>query len=319
MSMIHRLELCALAALTFSASVLLTRASAYAADDLPLARAHAHNDYEHARPLRDALEAGFSSVEADVWLVNGQLLVAHDLEDVSPQRTLESLYLEPLRQQVQGAFATAERLHGLQLLIDVKSEAEPTYRALDDVLARYRDILTVFTDGGVSEGAVTAVISGNRARELMTRQRVRFAGYDGRSSDLAAGAPSALIPLISDNWTTLFSWRGEGPMPQEQRDKLTAFVRAAHEDGQRVRFWATPDQSPVREAVWRELIAAGVDYVNTDDLAGLASFLRASDPHPHQPEVDWFTAAGAERACTSGQSRHEPTAAEHASLGAHER
>src|SRR4051812_12734941 len=36
-----------------------------------LSRAHAHNDYEHEHPLLDALEAGFASVEADVWLVDG--------------------------------------------------------------------------------------------------------------------------------------------------------------------------------------------------------------------------------------------------------
>src|SRR5256885_4523438 len=59
-----------------------------------LVHAHAHNDYEHPRPLLDALDCGFLSVEADVFLVNGQLLVAHDREKTSPQRTLQSLYLD---------------------------------------------------------------------------------------------------------------------------------------------------------------------------------------------------------------------------------
>jgi hypothetical protein len=36
-----------------------------------LERAHAHNDYEHERPLFDALDHNFKSVEADIWLVNG--------------------------------------------------------------------------------------------------------------------------------------------------------------------------------------------------------------------------------------------------------
>ena len=40
----------------------------------PLPPAHAHNDYEHRRPLQDALDRGFNSVEADVWLVDGELL-----------------------------------------------------------------------------------------------------------------------------------------------------------------------------------------------------------------------------------------------------
>ena len=39
---------------------------------LGLERAHAHNDYEHPRPLFDALDHGFKSVEADIWLVELQ-------------------------------------------------------------------------------------------------------------------------------------------------------------------------------------------------------------------------------------------------------
>ena len=37
-----------------------------AADPALLIHAHAHNDYEHARPLLDALDHGFCGVEADV-------------------------------------------------------------------------------------------------------------------------------------------------------------------------------------------------------------------------------------------------------------
>src|SRR4051794_2449732 len=65
----------------------------------PLVHAHAHNDYEHARPLLDALDNGFCSVEADIHLVDGKLLVAHDRAHVRPDRTLQSLYLDPLRER----------------------------------------------------------------------------------------------------------------------------------------------------------------------------------------------------------------------------
>src|SRR6185295_12383494 len=75
--------------------------SLFAAEPLPLTRAHAHNDYEHTRPLFDALEQGFCSVEADVWLVDGKLLVAHDLKNVKQERTLAALYLDPLRERVR--------------------------------------------------------------------------------------------------------------------------------------------------------------------------------------------------------------------------
>src|SRR5688500_18169484 len=54
-----------------------------------LPNAHSHNDYEHKRPLLDALANGFTSVEADIYLVEGLLLVAHDRKDVDRRKTLE--------------------------------------------------------------------------------------------------------------------------------------------------------------------------------------------------------------------------------------
>src|SRR3954467_4865673 len=68
---------------------------------LPLTRAHAHNDYLHEHPLADALSHGFASVEADIFLVDGKLLVAHEKRDIKPDRTLEALYLDPLKRRVR--------------------------------------------------------------------------------------------------------------------------------------------------------------------------------------------------------------------------
>jgi hypothetical protein len=64
-------------------------------------------------------------------------------------------------------------------------------------------------------------------------------------------------------------------------------VETAHANGQRVRFWATPEQSPQREAVWEELLAAHVDYINTDHLSALEAFLLENDPNPTEPYVSW--------------------------------
>ena len=108
----------------------------------------------------------------------------------------------------------------------------------------------------------------------MRSQAVRYAFYDGRSGDLGSGLPASLMPLVSDNWTRLFTWQGHGEMPAAERERLHAFVDEAHGAGHRVRFWATPDQpGAAREAMWTELADAGVDHINTDDLAGLDEFL----------------------------------------------
>ncbi|MEU5519990.1 phosphatidylinositol-specific phospholipase C/glycerophosphodiester phosphodiesterase family protein [Streptomyces sp. NPDC047860] len=243
----------------------------------PLWRAHAHNDYEHPRPLLDALDHRFGSVEADIFLVGGQLQVAHDPEDLDPSRTLESLYLDPLAARVRANRGSVYRGHrgALQLLVDIKTEGASTYLELDRRLRRYRHLFTTYVHGRVIPGPVTAVISGDRAaRAPMAAQRVRRAFYDGRLTDLGGPARASFVPLISDNWTLNFTWQGVGPFPDAERRKLRGIVSTAHARGQRVRFWATPDlPGPARDALWGELVAADVDHLNTDDLAGLESFL----------------------------------------------
>jgi hypothetical protein len=252
-----------------------------AADAAPLERAHAHNDYAHERPLLDALDAGFTSVEADVWLVDGELRVAHDLEDTRPGVTLQSLYLDPLaeRRSADGGSVYRGWDGSLQLLIDIKSDGPSTYAAIDEALRAHPQLMTRWTDGKIKERAVTAVISGNRPLAEMAAQRTRFAGYDGRLADLGSGRSAALMPLVSDNWTNHFTWTGAGPMPEAERERLRSIVATAHDSGYRVRFWATPDQpGDARDALWAELVAAGVDHINTDDLTGLRDFLLAEDP-----------------------------------------
>jgi hypothetical protein len=248
----------------------------------PLPRAHAHNDYLHERPLHDALSHGFTSVEADIWLVDGELLVAHDAVDLDPARTLRSLYLDPLVERVIANRGSVYRGHdiSLQLLIDIKNTGEATYLELARQLRRYRALFSSAWDGGhVRTRAVTAVISGDRAARVpMEAEGLRYAFYDGRLDDLAAAepAPASFIPLISSNWTSSFTWQGVGAFPPAERELLHRIVGTAHSRGQTVRFWATPDTpGAARDAVWRELLAADVDHINTDDLAGLEAFLRA--------------------------------------------
>lgn len=243
-----------------------------------LSRAHAHNDYEHDRPLYDALDHGFNSVEADIFLVDGDLFVAHNRREITSGRTLRRLYLDPLRERVKQNGGRVYR-NGPQfiLLVDIKSGAVETYRILDRILAEYRDIFTSFGADGRSDKAVLAVVSGNRPREFMESQKLRYAGFDGRLTDLQSESSADFIPMISNRWSSHFKWNGTGEMPADEREKLREIVQKAHEKDRLVRFWATPDNpSPAREALWRELLSAGVDLINTDDLEGLRQFLLAN-------------------------------------------
>jgi len=232
-----------------------------------LPRSHSHNNYLSHRPLVEALERGFASIEVDVFLVDGQLLVAHDIEDVRPSATLGSMYLDPLRAVVQrnGGSVYGHDEPPLQLLVDVKSDADATYRALDETLGHYADILTTWTDGHPSAGAVTVVLSGNRAIGLAENARVRFLALDGRVDEERASKSVDLIPLVSTDWERLESASLPGKLAEAER-----LVQRIHAEGRKVRFWGTPET----ENVWTSLADLGVDYIGADDVPRLDRLLR---------------------------------------------
>lgn len=248
---------------------------------VPLTNAHAHNDYEHTRPLFDALDNGFCSVEADIHLVDGKLLVAHDRKDVRADRTLEALYLEPLRQRAKrnGGRVYPKGPVSITLLIDIKTDAASTYAALRTVLARYKDILTEFRGNGTTPRAVTAVLSGSRPPIAeLSAESPRYAGYDGRLTDLDKKIAATVMPLISQDWEAVSTWKGDTnvPVTAEERKRVSDIVSKAHQQGYRIRFWGTPDTA----ASWQLMRDLQIDLINTDDLAGLRQFLQTGKKRP---------------------------------------
>jgi hypothetical protein len=245
----------------------------------PLERAHAHNDYEHDKPLLDALSHGFRSVEADVWLVDGELCIGHDAPDCD--RTLESLYLEPLAEiaRSNGGEIYDGSTEPLRLYVDVKDGGQAVWNILADQLDDRPRLVTSWVGDREVTRAVEVVVSGQLANQTYD-DRVRWAAGDGRIvTSPPADATSDDLVVLSDNWTRLFTWQGVGPMPADQREKLHDLVDDAHAEGYEVRFWATPDTEPAaREAVWRELVDADVDQINTDHLPELEGFLKSYDP-----------------------------------------
>ncbi|MEM0925622.1 MAG: phosphatidylinositol-specific phospholipase C/glycerophosphodiester phosphodiesterase family protein, partial [Planctomycetota bacterium] len=204
---------------------LLTAEAGWSQSATPLRRAHAHNDYEHDRPFFDALDQGFCSVEADIFLVDDELLIAHDVSQLSPDRTLKRLYLDPLRKLTREHGGRVFPKGSLfTLLIDIKSDGEKTYAVLDQMLESYGDMLCSTVDGKSTRRGVQVVISGNRPKEMIEADRSRFAGIDGRLSDLTSQTTDDLMPMISDRWPSHFRWRGEGPIPDAEQMKLAKIV-----------------------------------------------------------------------------------------------
>ena len=73
--------------------------------------------------------------------------VAHDRIDTRPGRTLQKLYLNPLRELIQkNGGRVFKDGPPFTLLIDFKSAGKPTYSLLKEVLDDYRDLLVPKSD-----------------------------------------------------------------------------------------------------------------------------------------------------------------------------
>jgi hypothetical protein len=225
-----------------------------------LERAHAHNDYEHARPLLDALDRGFASVEADLFLVDGKLLVGHSRKELKASRTFESLYLKPLLNRAkQNSGWIYPRYYGtFWVLVDLKENGAAIYKTFKKSLDAIPDFKSV-----------RFVISGDRPIADVLKDNGRRAGLDGRWPDLNKKISPTLMPWISEDWSSHFKWDGKGEMPPAERERMGSMVGAAHMKGYKLRFWGSPDV----EAVWKAEWSAGVDWINTDRLDALRSFI----------------------------------------------
>ena len=101
-------------------------------------------------------EMEFGSIEADIFLQDDKLLVAHEAKELNADRTLENLYLNPLQKlvNINKGFPYADSNKELQLLIDVKTDSVHTLDKLIEILQRYPSIIQC--------NKIKIAISGNR-------------------------------------------------------------------------------------------------------------------------------------------------------------
>lgn len=231
--------------------------------------AHAHNDYEHERPLLDALDARFYSVEADVFFSDGRFEVSHGGLSGS-KGTLQALYLDPLQERVT---ANGGSVHGdglpITLWIDFKDNHAQLPETLEALLAGY-PMLTSIDGETRREGAVNVILTGDAAaKKAFVEQPVRHAVRD--SNDFSPEDPPAdsRWEAYALSWGGYLGWNGKGEPSDEEARRLGCIVETAHEKGRKVRFYGAPD----RPEVWGKMVEYGVDFIHTDKLAELEAFL----------------------------------------------
>lgn len=236
-----------------------------------IAHGHAHNDYIHKRPLQEALENGFTSIEIDVFLHKGKLVVAHVPLALDSRKTLEQLYLEPISKRVKenGGWVYKGLEQPIIFMIDFKTDGIETYEKLKEVLSKYPDVITTYTKGKVQQQqAVNILISGGSPVVVMLKEESSPATSDAGIGSIDNAENRVVCTRYSSSWGSYFTWKGNGPMPAKQKALLDSLVAKVHAQGKEIRFWAIPDNPNV----WQVLLDAGVDWVNTDRLSDYNKF-----------------------------------------------
>ncbi len=255
-----------LTSVIFSFLVLYTRAQVQVVQ-----HGHAHNDYMHKRPLFEALESGFTSIEIDVFLHKNDLIVSHTAAGLDKKPDIEELYLKPIRKVIQdnGGVVYKGYAGPVIFMIDFKTGGNETYAKLKEILDKYQDILAVYSnDSVIKPGPIHILISGNKPFEPVMKEKTGYATIDAGIQALKQTKYDAVITRYSDTWGNYFAWTGDGPMPADEKARLDDLVAQAHKKGKQIRFYGAPD----KEAVWRMLLDAHVDWVNTDKLKEYQKF-----------------------------------------------
>lgn len=239
---------------------------------IPLPNAFAHNDYFHKRPLFDALENGYTNIEADIFLADDNLIVAHINPFFRSDKTLEALYLKPLAEYIAKNNGQVYKGYDepVILMIDIKTGADNTYSKLKTLLKKYSSILSGYNHGNVIKRAVTIVLSGHKPYKMIRAEEDRLAFIDEDLRKTSQDTTSANVyKLSSCKYSKILKWEGQGGLPDDERKRLCTYVAMAHRFGKKVRLWASPENS----IVWEELLKCGVDLINTDKLVSLKRFL----------------------------------------------
>jgi alkaline phosphatase len=229
--------------------------------------AHSHNDYANSVPFYLAYNNHFGSIEADIWAVDGDLLVAHSFSEIRKEKSLDSLYLLPIIRTFRqnGGKPWNDVNSTFQLLIDIKTKPEPALSLLVEKLKKYPEVF----DHEMNKYAVTIVITGNRPDPSEYLKYPHYIFFDGLLKLKYTPSELSRVPLFSENIIQFSSWNGKGLIPEKEKIRLTHVTDSVHSLNKKIRFWNCPDN----ENAWATYKSIGIDYLNTDHITELAEYL----------------------------------------------
>lgn len=266
----------------FFASICLS-ATVLAANAQAPMLIHSHNDYMRNVPFWQAYSQTVYSIEADVFLKDGVLLVGHDAESLSPDMTFEALYLTP-------AVTMFDRNGGkpyaggqpLQLMVELKSETVQTMEALAALLSRRPDVF----DSTVNPDAIKITITGNIPAPEDFGAWPEYISFDGSPDVEYTDSQLARVSVISADFGNFSIWNGKGSIITDEAAVLSSLIDRVHEMGKPIRFWNAPEGT----TPYYTFYDMGIDYFNTDHPETCAAFF--SDFHNKHFQIGEYEETG---------------------------
>ena len=251
---------------------------------------HSHNDYLQKVPLYDALAAGCTGIEADAWLQDDKLLIGHKEDSLSDDKTLQSLYIDPLAEILTyqndpssnpqddsndgasvGIFNTDPK-RTVVLMIDIKSDGGTTFGAVQSALEplRSKGWLTHWDGTNIIPGPLTVVGSGDTPFDsIASNDTYRDIFFDAPLDKLSG----------DDEYTTENSYYASasfgdaigqtflGALNGNQEGKIKDQIKAANDKGLKARYWDTPTWPTFqRDHIWNLIMCDGAGMLSMDDM-----------------------------------------------------
>lgn len=223
-----------------------------------------HNDYLQNKPFETAYNLGVGYVEADVFLRDNELMVAHTGIEIRQDRKLDNLYLDPINQKIKQNSGSIheDASRKLTLMIDLKTDGIPTLHAFIDHLKKYPEIISCKT--------LIIAISGNVPDTSQWKQFPDYITFDGRPTKSYSTKHLQRISFISNSFSAYSSWNGKGKIPDADLQKITDVIALVHSHGKKIRFWGAPDVPNC----WGVFLQLGVDILGTDRINDAAQYLQ---------------------------------------------
>jgi hypothetical protein len=259
---------------------------------------HSHNDYWRTVPLFEALAAGCTGVEADIFLPtkagSKDLLVGHKSGSLAQDRTLQSMYINPLITILEnlnnistnvnrgvsdwnGIFQSSPNTT-LTLLLDFKSNGADLWPYVEEQLESFRskNWLTHWSNSsGITWAPIIVVATGNAPFDLLNiNTTFRDIFYDAPLDDISNPiynntnsyyASVSMSRTLGKQWFWRFS--------SAQLKKIGEQISAASSKGLKARYWDTPSW-PVtfKDYVSGILVEKGVGMLNADGFSSTLYF-----------------------------------------------